>query len=545
MITFTTYLERHERRRLRAWELARLGPRAAAEALASALGLHPATAPALAVALARSSTPPAPGPANLLRPAADLPVLPVEKALDLHFREQVCRRSSPLALEEPDAPLAWRCAALLGHAQDHLDLDQDAWAEVAYGAHERDAATSKLLRQIARGELWEILDPLARLSWPVVRGVFRVGMRARGLPAELQRRALERLGEEWPYSFVIGGEGRPAALPEVLLRAVETLGGAEGPALPVARLMDADGWERLASELAQMRWRGPLSRIYRVPRGKVARVAAVAACWREDPARFQADMRAVMALRLLSFWAKRPEIGFPAASWRRVEAGQSRGRARLRAAASPRVAQSCAALLGAPAPYARLMAGLRRYAYALFFREAEDGFAGSSSAAPTPPGPPIPGLRALLPDAEAMGSLRAWALLCVLRGDGALLAGWRDRTVGKTAGSWDRRKKELPANLRNPPRRDVIHELARLSLALMRAPELISAEGAPGEELIAYLQQVALLDPDKRTTLAKIKEILREAAAPGQGPEPGGGAPGMVTEARRWTPRRKGKGGGR
>jgi len=533
MISLATFLERHASRRAAALSVAPQGPEAAAELLIAAWGLHPTASVALAAALSESSArAPSPSAANLLRPAIELPPLP-ERALDLRFRDHLCRRATPLALDGPQEALAWAVAALLGLAQDQADLTVSAWAERRYADHPSDGETRKILASYARGEAWDLLRPAHRLSWATCQGVFRAAMRARGLPQEVQAGALERLEESWPYLLLIGAEDGPAAMPEVLARAVETLGEA-GPLAPLAPLLDQEAWERLACELTLGRWRGPLSRLYREPRGRTARAAAVAHAWRQDSTRFARDLRAVLLLRLTRLWTRAPELGVPVSSWRRLEVGQARGRARLRAAVSQRPEALVGALLRAPAPYARLMTALRRYALALFWAEAEHNFPGSSCAAPRPPAPPLPGLSDLLPDAELLGSLRAWILLVILRGDGPLLAAWRDHRIGRTGGTWDRRVHELPPSL--SAQSVGAHRLARLSLALMARPELLTSSGAPGDELLPYLARVAILPRDHRATLRKIRAILRDAAVPGREPEPGGGSPGMVDEARRWSP---------
>ncbi len=540
MLPWSTYAARHDRRRQIALEAAAQGPAAVVEVIAEAFGLNASAQEAVLRWLHRR--PPQPPPnviAGLLEPAPLAAPPPFDSATDLAFRDWCCRRSAATSLPaDPTTRLAWLCAALLGHAQDHQELHRDAWVAAIYPANPRDELTQKVLRRVQRGDAWSALDPIGRLTWGAVKSVFQTGLRGLHLPAEVQIPALARLEESWPYLLVGGTQVSGPDLPEVLLRAVETLGGAEGPVTPVARLLSEDAWARLAADLVYGRWRGPLGQLYRTPRGSLARVAAITRAWRDEAGRFEQDMLAVMVLRLITSWARRPETCLPSAAWRRFEAGFSRGRARLRAAANASADRACAALLAAPAPYARLLAGVKRYAVALFWREAEKNFPGDGSASPAPPGPAPEGLDALLPTPEVMGALRGWVLLAELRGDGPLVAGWRDRTIGRVGGSWDRRQKERSPPLFNPDGVEDAHRLARLSLALASAPELLGSDGAPGEALLPFLARVAKLDGENRKTLDRIREILREASLPGPAPEPGGGAPSMVREARRWQPRR-------
>lgn len=535
MPTWTTYLERHTERREIALEAAAQSPDAVVEQVVRALGLTGSAHAALVRQIhRRPPRPPASALAGLLSPADRLPRPPFDHTTDLAFRDWLCAR--PVRADDPRPPsaLAWLCAALLGHGRDLAELSREPWGAALYPGHPHDELCREVLRSARRGDLWGVMKPLQRLTWGPCRGVFEAGARGLHLPAEVQTRAVEQMREAWPYLLVAGTEESGPDFPEILLRSVETLGGAAGPIPPVARLLGPQSWERLAADLALGRWRGPLAQLYRAPRGDQARLDAVAQAWKGGA--FEADMIGVMTLRLINAWARRPETCLPAAAWRRVEAGAHRGRARLRAAASAHVDGACAALLASPHPYARLVAGTKRYAIALFWREAHLNFPGDSSASPPPPAPAPESVGALLPTAEAMGSLRAWALLAVLRGDGALVARWRDRRIGKIGGTWARRQQELPDALRNPTGLEGAHPLARLSLALHAAPELLDANGAPGAPLIPYLARVAALDGKNRKTLGRILEILREAAQPGQAPEPGGGAPSMVQEARRWLP---------
>lgn len=242
----------------------------------------------------------------------------------------------------------------------------------------------------------------------------------------------------------------------------------------------------------------------------------------------------MLLLRLLARWRQHPESTAPSAAWRRLEAGYHRSRARLRGAASRQRARCIDALVVASAPYARLLAGVRRYAIAHFWKEAHLNFPGTASAAPRAPQPlPAPS-SALWPDPETQGTVRAWLLLAVLRGLGPTVAAWRDRRVGRVAGSWDRLLGELKAALGEPQGPTSPELRARLSLALYGTEDTLGLQGEPGPALMPALEQVAALDENGRKTIEHVRAILREVAAPGQGPEPKGGSPAMVREARRW-----------
>ncbi|MEQ1571949.1 MAG: hypothetical protein ABMA64_40350 [Myxococcota bacterium] len=379
---------------------------------------------------------PGPGLAAVLGPPEVLPPLGGVRA-EPRWREWAWAAAAPAVTDTTHGRVAWAIDAL-AYLQREVDRRQRApWAAVRFSPSDRDPGTARAWTGWAERP-WDVREAWERTWLPWLMRAANAVLRARRVPEPVREVIREDLREA--FFFVLLGSGALAGWRELAVRVLET-GGSRGPIDALARLLGPADWARLgAGAVRRGRWARTLALALPDVVANARGAAAARACL-ADPGAAERWVDLHVATRAVASW-RDPARTRPDRTWEVVTQNRGRVRSRLRAVLGER-ADLAELVARAPAVHARTTQAVLRYGRDLTWNQIARGFSFDAGARLDPPcDEPAP---------EVSRELRAWVLLCVLKGRADHLERWvATGTTGDRDSTWGRLLQDLPAPLRGP-----------------------------------------------------------------------------------------------
>lgn len=332
--------------------------------------------------------------------------------------------------------LAWALAALHHRGREVVHRLRRPWRAPVMVDPEADANSARFWAGLGDDARWDALDGFFDLYGADVDRALRVMTAV--LPAALPRPEPEAR-DNIAFGVVLGIDGRPPTWPALLARLVEYL--EPGPVLALLHRLDDPGRDILERALlCHGHWPRTVRAATVSDLTGHARAANLRALVDRDP-RGLADLH--LALRLVDCWGERTPTTRHAPGWAVLGQNEGRMRGRLRALLSAAERRHLLGIIGqVPGVHALTRAALRRYVHDVMWRTLH---AGTSLGLTTPVAvdppcrvallPPAPEPTSLLPD-DRLAEVRAWALVCILRGHLGRLIGWIEAGQGHRNSSW-------------------------------------------------------------------------------------------------------------